>query len=243
MAEHPKIITHNYIEPSDIKEISKFRSATGHDYADDFEECRSMKHYFKPNSNSPNPTIYAPVSGKIINIEKEGRENSGSQIGMAPKEFPNYSISIFHIVPKTGLEKGSRIYAGEVIGHHVGLDNMSDIAVRYLEPGDQKSQLVSYFELLSDYPADEWLLHGIAPENMGISKKDRDKYPLECVAKHRAYKNIEQNNINRNKFENYTQTQRLDKILGNIDFERYDEFIGFSPTPRDLFYQSQKYSD
>ena len=31
-----------------IDKISKFRSGIGHDYWDDFENCRSMKHYFFP---------------------------------------------------------------------------------------------------------------------------------------------------------------------------------------------------
>ena len=44
----PKFVNINYIELYKIYCISKFRSAIGHDYSDDFESCRSMKHYFHP---------------------------------------------------------------------------------------------------------------------------------------------------------------------------------------------------
>src|SRR5258708_5244428 len=43
----PRIVEADYIDLSKIVSISKFRSAQGHDYCDDFESCRSMKHYFK----------------------------------------------------------------------------------------------------------------------------------------------------------------------------------------------------
>lgn len=41
-----KFITTDYIELDKIDRVSKFRSGIGHDYRDDAESCRSMKHYF-----------------------------------------------------------------------------------------------------------------------------------------------------------------------------------------------------
>ncbi|TRZ90870.1 MAG: hypothetical protein D4R84_15485, partial [Rhodocyclaceae bacterium] len=42
----PKFVATNYIDISKIFQLSKFRSSAGHDYSDDLEKCRSMKHYF-----------------------------------------------------------------------------------------------------------------------------------------------------------------------------------------------------
>ncbi|MGQ0647189.1 MAG: hypothetical protein ACT4P7_06430 [Gemmatimonadaceae bacterium] len=44
----PRIVTRDYIAPGKILRVSRFRSGVGHDYADDAERCRSMKHYFQP---------------------------------------------------------------------------------------------------------------------------------------------------------------------------------------------------
>ena len=45
----PKFVDCDYLDLDKINKISKFRSGMGHDYSDDFESCRSMKHYFNPN--------------------------------------------------------------------------------------------------------------------------------------------------------------------------------------------------
>ena len=42
----PQIIDNDWINLDKIAQISKFRSGAGHDYSDDFERNRSMKHYF-----------------------------------------------------------------------------------------------------------------------------------------------------------------------------------------------------
>ena len=46
----PQFAGVDYIELAKISRISKFRSGIGHDYSDDFEQCRSMKHYYMPIS-------------------------------------------------------------------------------------------------------------------------------------------------------------------------------------------------
>lgn len=64
VAEHPKFVTHNYIDLSRIEAVSKFRSGAGHDHSDSFESCRSMKHYFAYSQDDPDPStieIYGPV--------------------------------------------------------------------------------------------------------------------------------------------------------------------------------------
>ena len=46
----PQFASADVIELDKISELSKFRSGEGHDYSDKFETCRSMKHYFLPQS-------------------------------------------------------------------------------------------------------------------------------------------------------------------------------------------------
>lgn len=41
----PRFVQTDYIELAKIDRISRFRSGEGHDYSDNFESCRSMKHY------------------------------------------------------------------------------------------------------------------------------------------------------------------------------------------------------
>ena len=49
----PQFMEADYIDLSRITQISKFRSAAGHDFSDSFESCRSMKHYFWPAGGNP----------------------------------------------------------------------------------------------------------------------------------------------------------------------------------------------
>ena len=46
----PQFVSTNVMDLVNISQISKFRSGAGHDYSDDFESCRSMKHYFIPKN-------------------------------------------------------------------------------------------------------------------------------------------------------------------------------------------------
>src|SRR5688572_19041243 len=53
----PRLATADYIDLSKIRRVSFFRSSVGHDASDDFESCRSMKHYFMPRNAATAPTI------------------------------------------------------------------------------------------------------------------------------------------------------------------------------------------
>jgi len=46
----PRFVRANYIDPTRMKRISKFRSAIGSDYSDDFEKCRNMKMLSNPGA-------------------------------------------------------------------------------------------------------------------------------------------------------------------------------------------------
>ena len=44
----PIFASSDYINLAKISRVSRFRSGEGHDHSDDFESCRSMKHYYHP---------------------------------------------------------------------------------------------------------------------------------------------------------------------------------------------------
>jgi hypothetical protein len=61
----PQFATNDYIDLAAIQRISRFRSSIGHSTSDDFETCRSMKHYFQPKGSADwsTVTILAPAQG------------------------------------------------------------------------------------------------------------------------------------------------------------------------------------
>ena len=172
----PKFITTDYIERNKIKKISKFRSSEGHDFSDDFESCRSMKHYFVPfDTYYSNLEIFAPVDGSISYMREEW---AGTQIGIKSKDYPDYTFIIFH-VNSENLNVGDEVYAGQKIGTHIGSQTNSDIAVQFSTPTGMK--WVSYFDVMTDCLFQEYQEHGLTSRDEVIIQKDaRDADPLTC---------------------------------------------------------------
>ena len=104
----PRFVTVNYIDLSKIDRISKFRSGEGHDYSDDFESCRSMKHYFVPKDGIDWTTVqvYSPIKGKVIRTSQESV--GGIQVQICPDEYPAFYFAIFHINLINPLNDGDR---------------------------------------------------------------------------------------------------------------------------------------
>ena len=101
----PKFVTFNYIDLSDIDRLSTFRSGVGHNYSDDFETCRSMKHYYMPKSGVDWSTvdIYSPVNGTVENVVAEW---AGYQVHIRSQDYPAFVFILFHVslssVPSPG---------------------------------------------------------------------------------------------------------------------------------------------
>jgi hypothetical protein len=93
----PKVAA-NTFDLSTIAQVSLFRSGVGHDYHDDFETCRSMKHYFLPNATVDWSTIpiYSPVAGTIVRMRIEAL---GTQVLIRPAAFPAFVFILFHPWP------------------------------------------------------------------------------------------------------------------------------------------------
>lgn len=159
--------TADYIELSRITRISRFRSAVGHDYSDDYESCRSMKHYFVPGSYPVK--IFSPVAGKIGYLTQEW---AGTQVGI---QAGSRMFIIFHVNVSASLKVGDSVTAGQQIGTHVGSQTWSDIAVR------EGGRLLSYFDVMTDAVFQRYRNRGVGSKSdLIISKAARDADPLTC---------------------------------------------------------------
>lgn len=172
------VIRVDYIELDNIERISRFRSGIGHDYSDETEHCRSMKHYFQPKGTVDwgSVKIFSPVSGTISRLFDEW---AGTQLHIQPFGHESYTVIIFHCKTKKMYAIGDTVFAGEQLGTHIGSQTMSDIAVAYSGAGPYT--LVSYFEIISDSLFGRYTMRGVASrDDLIISRPARDADPLQC---------------------------------------------------------------
>lgn len=174
----PKFVSTDYIESAKIESITKFRSGEGHDYSDDFESCRSMKHYFKPKSNVDwaSIKIFSPVKGTVVRIDEEW---AGTQIRIKSEQYPAFYFIIFHISLTNPLKVGDAVSEGQQLGTHIGSQTQSDIAVGVSTPNGWK--LISYFDVMTDQLFQVYEARGIGSRSdLIITKEARDADPLLC---------------------------------------------------------------
>ncbi len=192
----PKFIQADFIDLDRVASISKFRSASGHDFSGHGEICRSMKHYFSPpydptgqqyskNQTSfpaPDPAtaipIYSPVDGRIVSISEE-HTPIGKQFSIRPTSNPSYTIRLFHVYPVDGIRFGMQVKAGQQLGI-IGANQGTDIAVQASTlHGDQ---FVSYFQVLPDSVFANYQKRGLlSRDDVILTKAYRDAHPLECT--------------------------------------------------------------
>ena len=158
-----------------------FRSSTGHNYAreDAFEDWRSMKHYYVPLSTVDNSQIeiYAPVTGRIVRVYPEW---AGIQYSIQPDSEPAFLITLFHVTPNRNWVFGDRVEAGDLLGHHVGDQTSSDIAVAVETPEGRR--LISVFDIMPDSLFQAYLDRGaLEREDFIISAAERDAHPLDII--------------------------------------------------------------
>ncbi len=174
----PKFVNTNYIELDKIYRISRFRSSVGHDYADNFESCRSMKHYFEPKGTVDWSTvkIYSPIDGAVSRVFEEW---AGTQVQIRSNSHPAFFFIIFHISLADSLPIGTAIAEGQQLGTHIGPQTMSDIAVGVNTPHGWK--LIPYFEVMTDSLFQIYRSRGVVSrETLIISKEARDSDTLRC---------------------------------------------------------------
>lgn len=190
----PKFAERDFTDLSKIMEISKFRSGTGHSYTDDFEECRSMKHYYCPFENFRNNNtvpIYTPVTGTILSISDDGHGASiglnNKLINIMPDNQPAFTVILFHCdLASPEIAMGKRVLAGELLGYgrfyYDDLDEYTaciDIAVAVNTPSGMRN--VSFFDILTDDVFNNYIAKGaVSRQDFIISKEERNADPLEC---------------------------------------------------------------
>ncbi len=118
----PRFVDRPYIDLTHVVQLSRFRSSAGHDYSDDREHCRSMKHYFiAPDAST---SIVAPVAGTVTTLRADF---VGTQVVISSDLYPDFSFIIFHVALAKPLVLGEHVALGQVLGTHVGRQTWSDI--------------------------------------------------------------------------------------------------------------------
>lgn len=195
--EPPELVT-NFVDLNIVKQITKYRSCAGHATIpqDGRELKRNMKHYFRlyPENKKENfVELFAPYDGHIALILDE-------EIWVAPEKkswlnlFPinQWMFSVIHIKPKEGLKIGTKVKAGELIGYGTFLkypefDPSFDIVYGTISIPPRKidnwsspyGNLDSIFNHMSKEVLAEYKQKFVTPENIIISKEERDSDP--CV--------------------------------------------------------------
>ncbi|MEW5916780.1 MAG: Ig-like domain-containing protein [Gemmatimonadota bacterium] len=175
----PRFIGRDYIDLSKITRVSRFRSGIGHDYSDDVERCRSMKHYFQPPGSVDwgSIVIAAPVTGTVASLQSE--TTFGTQVQIVPAAQRAFTVILFHVKPNASLAVGTAVSAGESIGTHIGSQTMSDVAIRVKTPRGQR--YVSYFDAMADSLFQSYATRGVPSRGaMIIGTAERDSSPLTC---------------------------------------------------------------
>lgn len=182
----PAFIQAHYLDPRAIARISRFRSGAGHDFSDDHESCRSMKHYLWPQGGEPGAThdpswtllpIFSPVDGRIARVIPE---SWGDQVWIEPAAAPGYLVRIFHVALAPGWREGDTVQAGTLLGHHASDETMSDVALEW-QDSDGSRRLLSYFDAMPDDLFQDFSARGIgSPSALAIPRAVRDAAPLAC---------------------------------------------------------------
>ncbi|PKL82607.1 MAG: hypothetical protein CVV24_09235 [Ignavibacteriae bacterium HGW-Ignavibacteriae-3] len=174
----PQFVNTDYIELNKICSISKFRSGVGHDYSDDFEHCRSMKHYFVPcdDENWSLVKIFSPVDGTVDRIFEEW---AGTQVQIKSDKYPQFIFILFHVNLINPLKVGDKVSEGNQLGTHIGSQTMSDMAVVQITSSGRR--MISYFNLMTNSLFEKYQARGISARNeLIITAEARNADPIFC---------------------------------------------------------------
>jgi hypothetical protein len=173
----PLFVSSDYIDLSKIYRISRFRSGEGHDNSDDYESCRSMKHYYHPSvPDWSQVEVFSPVAGNIYAMNDD---NEGYMLTIQSDAYPAFFFTLYHIAPTNTLGPGDLVTAGQPLGTHYGNQTTSDIEVGINTTNGWK--LVSFFDVMLDGVFAAYTNRGVAARtNMIITQAERDADPLTC---------------------------------------------------------------
>lgn len=181
----PRVGTEDCIDLSAILRLSRFRSGAGHDYSDDFEVCRSMKHYFLPRTGVDFSTIrvFAPLTGTVVGTTEEWDGPSkwkGTAVGIRSTTHPALHVVLFHIDLHQPLAVGDAVVAGHELGTSEKRDGTAcDVAFGVMTPAGFR--LVSWFEVMTDDVFSIYAARGVSARgDMIVTQAQRDADPLTC---------------------------------------------------------------
>lgn len=144
-----------------------------------------MKHYYLPAGGDPGQTHSRPWSEVVIRSPLHGtvarsfEEWAGTQVWIRSLSYPAIQVAITHVALDRPLNVGDEVTEGQQLGHHIGDQTMSDIAVGIATP--EGWQLVSYFDVMSDRLFERYQARGVVGRGqLAISKEARDADPLTC---------------------------------------------------------------
>lgn len=174
----PKFVETHFTILDSVTQVSKFRSGLGHDYSDEFEECRSMKHYYPVPMGT---NIYAPISGTVNFVLQESQ---GYKIQINSSDQPAFYFELFHLNLANPVEVGDAVTEGQLMGTHISNQTMTDIGVFVKVPSSNAEpdvRLISYFDVMTDNLFQSYVNRGVLHrDSCIISQFDRDLDPLDC---------------------------------------------------------------
>ena len=189
-----RFVDQDFTQLEKIQEISRFRSSAGHDFSDDCETCRSMKHYFAPfPAYLANNTVEVrcPVDGQVVAVtaETHGASPSGlnKQVRIRSTLHPEYTFVFFHVdLAPPNVTPGVMISKGTLLGHaRLYYDDLAetahdfDIAVRIHTP--YTDRYVSWFDVITDGVFAAYAARGVPDRTTMIhTRAARDAQPLTC---------------------------------------------------------------
>lgn len=199
----PKVAKANFAELDKLGRTSKLRSGVGHDYSFNTSEydptgasCRSMKHYMIPvgvprdnNSYSITPhtfewmsiKFFAPVDGVIQDVVYSANSyGPEAQFTISSDEHAGYYFNFYHVNLDPSLVLGSKVTAGQYIGHLGNEESWAEIAVE-VRVNSRESQLVSFLQVATDEVLEEYKARGLnSASDVVLTKEERDANPLPC---------------------------------------------------------------
>ena len=191
-----KFIVANPLDFSQISEISKFRSCSGHDYSGynvkgELETQRSMKHYFHSVSGVTSVSHYAPFDGTIIKYFVSPFPTAGynteHELWIMGDHSGNWTFMFGHVTLKEGLSVNSKVKAGELIATSI-VDVQGD-GTEYSLLQDKSTETIKEQFMRGaplDYMADnvlaEYASYSLTPENVVFTKEYRDAHPCDWSA-------------------------------------------------------------
>lgn len=172
--------------------MSKFRSSVGPDSSDDFESCRTIKHYHyskQEYQGNYEIEVYSPVNGSIIEVKDTSHGPQGplrnKGIGIIPDGYPAFTIEIVHVdLISEEIKMGKQVNIGELLEYATVCKNPEcgndfDMVVYVNTPNGLK--MISYFNALPDDLFEAYQQRGIqSKDEFIIAKEERDANTLNC---------------------------------------------------------------